>query len=111
MIMQSDEKYFRILTDRDKKLGQISREINNIITYPFIEEKESNANLLFNFIWIGDMEASHNSNFLLEENIKYIINATTDVSNKYTFIHYINLPIENDNGNYIDLMDQGARII
>jgi hypothetical protein len=113
--MEDNVWYFKKLTSEEKKLGQIYKQINNIITtFPNNKEIESHADLLFDSVWLGNINAANNLNFLIDNEIKYIINITCDISNKYSFIEYTTFPISDIdacNKNYINIMDKGADII
>lgn len=48
-------------------------------------------------IWLGGIESAHDLNSLQSHNIKYIVNCTPDIENKFlSEIKYFNIPI-NDN--------------
>jgi atypical dual specificity phosphatase len=63
-------------------------------------------------IYLGNKDDAHNDTFIINNNIKYIINITLDVSNKYNFINYHNCYIE-DSGdeNIINYFDDIINII
>lgn len=112
--MQDNIWYFKTLTGKEKKLGQINKQINYIITTYYNNKNETWADLLFDSVWLGNIYAAHDLNFLKDKKIKYVINATYDVPNKYSFINYTTFPISDIEAcykNYINIMDKGADII
>jgi len=106
---------FKQLNGQEKKLGEFIKEINNIITHtPQSNFNEADANIIFGSVWLGNIHAAHDFNFVTSERIKYIINATSDIENKFPFIHYQTLPITDINAcykNFIQMIEDGADII
>ena len=106
---------FKQLTDNEIKLGQLNREINNLIVrYSDPMNIEADATLITDYIWLGNWRAAHNSSFITEEKIKYIINATTDVPNKFPFVTCTTFAINDERAcykNLLPMMNNGADII
>ncbi|AGF85472.1 tyrosine phosphatase [Moumouvirus goulette] len=75
---------------------------------------ETNATMIINNIWLGNQMAAQDLNFISKHNIKYIINVTYDIFNKYDFINYLNFPLNNDYEHtkfFIKTMEECSNII
>jgi protein tyrosine/serine phosphatase len=65
-------------------------------------------------LWLGDKYIAHNLEFITQNEIKYIINITDNINNKFDFVSYVNFRIrdimacETDT---LDVLKQGAEII
>jgi hypothetical protein len=114
-IAQNSRWQFRCLNNRGIILGEIIKSINDIIiSCPTTRGSEANVNLITNFIWLGNMYISQDLDFMTRYGIKYIINVTSDVPNKFDFIHYVRFPIHDRDAckiNLMEMMDQGADVI
>lgn len=106
---------YKKLSNDEEKLGEINRDINNIITkYTDNNLIDKNVNMIFQNIWLGNLIAANDFNFLSKENVKYIISATSNIPKKHTSIEYIIYPISDIDAcynNYIVIMDKSADII
>ncbi len=106
---------FKILDAEQKKLGDIYRNVNNIII-SIVGQKgmEDSANLIIDGIWLGNYSAADSTAFVIENKIKYIINATPKSLIKFPFIEYRFLPMSDNNDydeNFICMIREGASII
>lgn len=54
---------------------------------------EFNAIEIIPKLWLGDMNSAHNEKFIKTNNIKYIINITPDIENKFKNVRYIRIPL------------------
>lgn len=61
---------------------------------------ECDYNKIMKNLWIGNSNAAQNDTFIKENNIKYIINITRDVINKYDDLFYVNIRIKGKNINH-----------
>lgn len=57
---------------------------------------EDNATEIMTNLWLGNKIAAQDFNFITKYNIKFIINVTYEIFNKYDFVDYFNFPLEND---------------
>ncbi|AGC01818.1 Protein tyrosine phosphatase [Acanthamoeba polyphaga moumouvirus] len=76
--------------------------------------EETNATEIINNIWLGNKFAAQDLDFITKHNIKYIINVTYDIFNKYDFINYLNFPLNNDyehNQYFIKIMEDCYNVI
>ena len=64
-----------------------------------IYKNEPNASQVLNNLWLGNYLAAHDNNFIKKNNIRLIINCTKYNYDKIKNIHYINLPLEDNNAN------------
>lgn len=98
-----------------KQIDNIYKQIKQIIiSVPHIKNCEPNANLLFDNLWLGNINAAHNLDFISDNNIKYIINAGYNIPNLFTFVNYTTLQIIDHEAcytNYIETMEKAASII
>lgn len=56
--------------------------------------KEKDATEVIPRIWLGGCKVAMNKNFLIEHNIKYIINVTKDCPNKFSDIQYLKISVD-----------------
>src|SRR2546430_196215 len=94
----SDNRWcIEILDPNEKKLGDLVKQINSIIiNWPVPLSSDlyfSDADLVADQIWIGNYLASKNSDFIISNKIKNIINVTNDIPNKFSFVKYTTFPI------------------
>jgi len=82
---------FQTLTDDELKIGEVLRQINNLIAlYTKAKNTETDASLIFPHIWLGNHKAATDYNFVTDKKIAHIINVTEDVGNHFPFIAYTN---------------------
>ncbi|AVL94673.1 tyrosine phosphatase [Moumouvirus australiensis] len=58
--------------------------------------QEENATEIITNLWLGNKIAAQDFDFVTKYNIKYIINVTYEIFNKYDFVNYFNFPLGND---------------
>uniref|UniRef100_A0A6G6AC61 Tyrosine phosphatase n=1 Tax=Borely moumouvirus TaxID=2712067 RepID=A0A6G6AC61_9VIRU len=58
--------------------------------------QEDNATEIITNLWLGNKTAAQDFNFITKHNIKYIINVTYEIFNKYDFVNYFNFPLNNN---------------
>ena len=111
---------FHKLTDKEKLTGDIYREINNLISRctqnNWSDENfiEADANLIVNNIWLGNVRAAQDFNFVTSKKINHIINASDKASNIFTFLTYTTYPIIDKDvcyQNMVQLLQNGAKTI
>lgn len=73
----------------------------------FCEYLENNVDEIIPNLWLGDYKSSYNYNFLVENNIKYIIRVMPefDIYRKFHDITYIHIPIKDQDICYKNLID------
>jgi len=99
--------------------AKMIKKLNNQLTYLINEYTNLNAidedaNLILNYVWLGNYHVAHDFNFVVSAKIKYIINATTNVSNKFNFVDYTNFIIEDEDAcheNLLNMINYGADVI
>lgn len=96
-------------------LGDLNKKVNFlIVTYSKQKGTESNANLVFKNIWLGNEHAATDIQFVYDKNIKCIINVTTHVQNIFPFVNYLKIPIKDFNAcesNLLQIIEIGADTI
>lgn len=106
---------FKELNGNERKLGDLQKNINNIIiNNPGEKGTEADANLLFDYVWLGNYRVADDFNFVTDNRIRHIINATYDIPNSFAFINYTTFSIQDQdacNQSILDMLDQGADII
>ena len=107
--------HYKHLNDTEQKIGKLISVINDlIVNYSDYKGSEADANLIMNQIWLGNLNTAQDFNFVTSKQIKAIINATTDVPNKFDFIDYTNYYIKDEDAckeNLMYVMECGANII
>ena len=58
---------------------------------------ENNADLIIKNLWLGNYKAAFDLNFLLKQNIHYIVNVSDDVPCIFGHINYMQIPIKDKN--------------
>ena len=103
-----DSWYFDNLSMKEIKLGEIIKNINNLITnFPANNQPEADATMILNNIWLGNCISAHDYRFIRGKKIKYIINATDDISNKFpSNVTYINFFLHDDDACKLNFMDE-----
>lgn len=96
--------------DAERKL------INDIITKYTIHspQSEPDATAITNLIWLGNYKAAHDIRFLTKHNIRYIINITPNIDNKFSnSLSYLVIPIKDKiaNKHIPQLLKQAAQTI
>lgn len=79
--------------NQTSKNKDIIRQLKNIITFG-TKPNSANANLIVKNLWLGNCLAAHDIDFVTQQHIKYIINVTDDVPNKFPFINYTSYKIK-----------------
>lgn len=120
MIMSKNNKIdgiwqFKKLNKSEQLFGIINRQINDlIIKCSNTKGTETDADLIIDNIWLGNMYVAHDYNFVVSKGIKSIINVTDDVPNKFTFIDYCNFFIKDIDAcdeDLIKLIEYGADVV
>ena len=102
----NDSRRFDVLSKKDVITGEITKNINNLITkFPTNDRPEPDATMILSGIWLGNCIAAHDSNFVRSKNIKYIINATDVVPNKFQSITYVKFSIRDDDACQENLLE------
>jgi len=111
---------FKVLTKKDTQLIKIQKEINEIIGKNNDREKNDlneNVSEILPNLWLGNKRNAHDQFFVTGNGIKYIINVTDNVENKFEYVTYINFKIrdimacQGDIISTLDIMKHGAKII
>jgi dual specificity phosphatase 9 len=55
--------------------------------------RQSNATPILKNLWLGNAIIAKNNNFLVNNNIKYIINVSTNVPNYFSDLTYLNISV------------------
>lgn len=99
---------------------EIFRKINRIISpiyaTPKKPELDANRIIIGNYtkLWLGNMNAAKNYDFIVGCGIKNIINVTTDIPNYFPFVEYLTLPIKDQDAcryNLLNVLEAGADYI
>ncbi|XWV25296.1 dual specificity phosphatase [Tupanvirus deep ocean] len=108
----SNKWHFKELENKEIKLGNLNRDVNNIIVYCSGEKgKETDADLIIDNIWLGNSTAAHDPLFIKSKYIEFVINATDSVPNKFDFVDYTTYPIADVDAchkNLLYLIEDGA---
>lgn len=105
---QQDLWYFDNLSQKKIRLGQITKNINNLITnFPRnnIHEPEADATMVLSNIWLGNCVVAGDYNFIRKYKIKYIINATDNIVNKFPTLTYVNFRLRDVDACQINMME------
>ena len=115
MQLSNNQWKFKKLQEKEIKLGELCRNINNlIVNFPDLKGTEADADLIIDNIWLGNWKAAHDHNFFTNNNIEFVINATDTIPNKFPFINYSTFPIKDITACQQDMMEiieTGADII
>lgn len=103
-----DSWYFDNLNMKEIALGEIIKNINNLITnFPPNNQPEADATMILNNIWLGNWIAAYDYRFIRGKKIKYIINATDNIPNKFpSDVTYINFFLHDNDACKLDFMQE-----
>jgi protein tyrosine phosphatase len=106
---------FKILENDELLIGEIARQINNLIVlYTEPKNTEADATLILQNIWLGNHIAANNYNFVASKRIKHVINITDDIPNVFPFLDYTTFSIKDItacHSNLLQKIDYCASII
>ena len=100
--------HFDNLGRKEIALGEMIKRINNLITnFPPACQPEADATMILNNIWLGNCIVAHDYHFVRLKQIKYIINATNDIQNKFQSVtSYINFSLRDDDACEFNFMNE-----
>jgi hypothetical protein len=106
---------FKNLENDEIKLGKLCRDVNNLIVTAVAKKgTEDNANMIINGIWLGNYNAANDFNFIINNKIKYIINACDIISNNFSSVKYLSFPMSDNDicqKNFFKMIIKAAAII
>lgn len=110
----SSWRFQKLISDKIK-LGNLYKQVNNLITDNHFDSiYENNADLIMDYLWLGNSKSAHDVKFVLSNKIRCIINVTKNIQNKFSHIKlitYVRLPIDDKEAcqkNLFTIMEKGA---
>jgi len=103
---------FKILSSTEQSRNHLTKEITKIVKQP--SDVKSHVSQILPNLWLGNKYIAHDLEFITTNGIKYIINITDNINNKFDFVSYVNFKVrdvmacETDT---LDILKQGAEII
>jgi hypothetical protein len=106
---------FYLITNEESKMANLYRQVNILITNDSYNlPYENHVDLIMDSLWLGNAESAHNIKFIFYNKIKYIINVTKEIQDKFTHVKsitYIRLPMNDSDAckeKLLSVMEKGA---
>jgi protein tyrosine/serine phosphatase len=90
------------------------KRVNHLIISHTIPNTEEDVNSVMKNLWLGNRNIANNLPFITDNNIKYIINISSNLVNKFDFIDYTNFYVRDRNAcssDVLTVLETGAKVI